>query len=129
VPRPRHQRPTDAELEILNVLWERGPSTVRDVHETISERKTTGYTSVLKLMQIMSSKGLVEREETHRTHVYSAAMPQEETQRALVSDLLDRAFNGSAARLVLQALESRRASAEDRALIRKMLAEYERGRK
>ena len=129
MPRPKQQRPTDAELEILNVLWERGPSTVRDVFEAISEKKTTGYTSVLKLMQIMAGKGLVEREEVHRTHVYHAALPQEETQRALVSDLLDRAFNGSAARLVLQALESKRASAEDRDLIRKMLADYERERK
>ena len=80
-------------------------------------------------MQSLATKGLVEREEVHRTHVYRAATPQEATQRALVSDLLDRAFNGSAARLVMQALESKRASAEDRALIRKMLAEYERERR
>jgi predicted transcriptional regulator len=123
--RPKLPRPTDAELEILNVLWRRGPSTVREVYEEISLRRATGYTSVLKLVQIMAGKGLVEREERYRAHIYRAAAAQEETQRALVRDLVERAFGGSAARLVLHALASERASAEDRALIRKMLKDHE----
>ena len=123
--RPRLPRPTDAELEILTVLWSRGPSTVREILEEIARTRTTGYTSVLKTLQIMAGKSLVERDEVHRVHIYRAALPQEETQRALVSDLLDRAFNGSAAGLVMHALASKRASAEDRALIRKMLKAYE----
>jgi BlaI family transcriptional regulator, penicillinase repressor len=127
VARPKLPRPTDAELEILNVLWGRGPSTVREIHEEITRVRATGYTSVLKALQIMAGKGLVERDEVHRVHVYRAALPQEETQRALVSDLLTRAFRGSAAKLVMRALESERASDEDRVLIRRMLADYERG--
>jgi predicted transcriptional regulator len=123
--RPKLPRPTDAELEILNVLWRRGPSTVREVHDEISKARTTGYTSVLKLMQIMGGKGLVEREERQRLHVYRATAAEEETQSALVRDLLERAFNGSATKLVMHALSSERASAEDRDLIRKMLKEYE----
>jgi predicted transcriptional regulator len=125
MPRPRLPRPTDAELEILNVLWRRGPSTVREIHEVISSTRATGYTSVLKLVQIMAGKGLVERDEVHRAHVYRATAAESETQRALVRDLVERAFGGSAARLVLHALGSERASDEDRALIRKMLADYE----
>jgi len=129
VARPRLPRPTDAELEILTVLWRRGPSTVREVYEEISAARATGYTSVLKLVQIMAGKGLVEREERHRAHIYHATAPQEDTQRALVRDLVERAFGGSATRLVMHALASERASAEDRALIRKMLKEYEGGAK
>jgi BlaI family transcriptional regulator, penicillinase repressor len=127
--RPKHPRPTDAELEILNVLWRRGPSTVREVHDEISKARATGYTSVLKVMQIMAGKGLVEREERQRLHVYRAAAAEEETQGALVRDLLERAFNGSAAKLVMHALSSERASAEDRALIRKLLKDYEEKQK
>lgn len=123
--RPRLPRPTDAELELLNVLWARGPSTVREIHEEISTKRATGYTTVLKMLQIMAGKGLVDRDEVYRVHVYKAAIPQEETQRALVTDLLDRVFNGSAAKLVLHALESKKASAEDRALIQKMLTQYD----
>ena len=129
MPRPRLPRPTDAELEILNVLWRRGPSTVREIYEEISAARATGYTSVLKLVQIMAGKELVEREEVHRAHIYRATAPQEDTQRALIRDLVERAFGGSAARLVMHALASERASAEDRALIRKMLKEYEGGAK
>lgn len=127
MPRPKLPRPTDAELEILNVLWHRGPSTVREIHADISVSRTTGYTSVLKLVQIMAGKALVEREEVHRAHVYRAAAAREETQRALVRDLMDRAFGGSAATLVQQALEGDPASAEERVLIRKMLRDYEEG--
>jgi BlaI family penicillinase repressor len=129
MPRPKLPRPTDAELEILNVLWRRGPSTVREVYDEIVVTRETGYTSVLKLIQIMAAKGLVEREEIGRSHVYRPASPQEDTQSALVRDLAERAFGGSAARLVLHALTSERASDEDRALIRKLLKDYEEGRK
>lgn len=122
-------RPTDAELEILNVLWERGPSTVREVHEVLLESKDIGYTTVLKLMQIMSEKGLVSRDETDRRHVYEAERAQDETQRQLLSDLLDRAFKGSATQLVMQALSSKKASREELAEIRRMLDELERGKK
>lgn len=122
-------RPTDGELQILNVLWQRGPSTVREVHEALLENKDIGYTTILKLMQIMSEKGLVSRDETDRRHVYEAERAQDETQRQLLSDLLDRAFNGSATKLVMQALSSKKASKEELAEIRSMLDELERGKK
>ena len=105
-------RPTDAELAILRVLWERGPSTVRQVHESLASRDT-GYTTTLKLMQIMADKGLVTRDETSRTHVYTARASQESTQRQLVSDLVQRAFGGSAAELVLRALASHKTSDDE----------------
>jgi len=120
-------RPTSAELEILGVLWHRGPSTVRDVYNVLGRTRPIGYTTVLKLMQIMAEKGLVLRNEDQRAHVYEARAPQDQTQKQLVRDLLDRAFNGSALNLVMQALSSRRASAEELAQIRKLLDEYERG--
>ncbi len=120
-------RPTEAELEILGILWKQGPSTVRAVHEEISRSPAVGYTTVLKLLQIMTEKGLVRRDETDRAHVYAASAPAERTQRRLVADLLDRAFAGSAARLVQQALSSRRASPEEIARIRELLDDLERG--
>lgn len=120
-------RPTDAELEILKVLWRRGPSTVREVFEQLSEFKTAGYTTVLKMLQIMSEKGLVRRDEAQRAHVYAAALAEDETQRQLVGDLLRRAFDGSAKRLVLQALSTEKASADELTEIRLMLDELERG--
>ena len=120
-------RPTAAELEILGVLWQRGPSTVRDVHNVLSRTKRTGYTTVLKLMQIMAEKGLVRRNEDQRAHLYEARAPQEQTQRQLVGDLIDRAFGGSASSLVMQALSARKASREELAQIRELLDEYERG--
>ncbi len=123
----RGPRPTDAELEILKVLWRRGPSTVREVFETFGETKQTGYTTVLKLMQIMAEKGLVRRDESERAHRYEAAAPEEETQRRLVGDLLQKAFDGSAKKLVLQALSSDAASAGELAEIRRMLDELEEG--
>lgn len=122
-------RPTDAELEILNVLWKRGPSTVREVHDTLLESKEIGYTTILKLMQIMAEKGLVKRDESDRRHVYEAERAQDETQRQLLHDLLDRAFNGSATKMVMQALSSKRASKEELAEIRRMLDELEKGKK
>lgn len=123
------QRPTDGELEILNVLWERGPSTVREVHDVLHEKKEMGYTTVLKLMQIMAEKGLVERDETERAHRYCARLAKEQTQQQLVGDLLDRAFKGSAAQLVMHALESRKTSTEELKNIRKLLDEFERGKR
>ena len=117
--------PTDAELEILGVLWARGPSTVREVQEELSGRREVGYTTVLKLLQIMHEKGLVRRDESARTHVYEASVAQERTQNALVGDLLDRAFGGSASALVLGALAAKPASREELAEIRRLLDELE----
>jgi predicted transcriptional regulator len=117
--KPGRRKPTDAELGILHVLWTRGPSTVRQVAEALG--REAGYTTVLKLLQIMTEKQLVVRDETARTHVYQAAYTQDQTQRQLVSDLLDRAFGGSAAKLVLQALAANKTSAEELAEIRKLL--------
>lgn len=115
-------RPTDAELGILQVLWERGPSTVREVHEVLNrDAEGTGYTTVLKLLQIMTEKGLVERDEAQRAHVYRARATQQKTQRQLVTDLLDRAFGGSPAQLAMQALSTKKASAEELAELRKLL--------
>jgi predicted transcriptional regulator len=117
-------RPTDAELAILRVLWERGPSTVRQVHEALAETRDTGYTTTLKLMQIMSDKGLVKRNESTRTHVYSASAGEEQTQRVLVKDLMDRAFGGSAATLVLRALRADDTSDAELREIRKLIDDY-----
>ena len=114
-------RPTDAEIEILKVLWRRGASTVREVFDALGEVKTTGYTTVLKTMQIMSEKGLVTRDETERAHRYEAAFAEELTQRQMVGDLLRRVFDGSAKKLVLQALDAGKASPEELAEIRKLL--------
>src|SRR6478672_5244799 len=117
----RVPRPTDAELAILRVLWERGPSTVRHVHEVLGRERPAAYTTALKLLQIMTEKGLVERDERDRTHVYRARLTEEQTQRQLVRDLVDRAFGGSATKLVLQALSSRRATPEELGEIRKLI--------
>ena len=122
---PRAQpRPTDAELAILRVLWERGASTVRQVHEALAGTRETGYTTTLKLMQIMAEKGLVERNETARTHVYSPVAGQEQTERQLVQDLVDRAFGGSAAQLVLRALGAEGTTDAELTEIRKLIDEY-----
>ncbi len=116
---PTHRKPTDAELGILRVLWSRGPSTVRQVAEALGREE--GYTTVLKLLQIMTEKRLVVRDEAARTHVYQASYTEDQTQQQLVSDLLDRAFGGSAAKLVLQALAANKTSPEELAEIRKLL--------
>lgn len=117
-------RPTDAELAILGVLWNRGPSTVRQVHEALAQARDTGYTTTLKLMQIMVEKGLVTRDESARTHVYAAAASEAETQQRLVSDLADRAFGGSAAQLVMRALATHEPSAAELGEIRRLIARY-----
>ena len=114
------RKPTDAELAILRVLWARGPSTVRQVAEQMG--REAGYTTVLKLLQIMTEKRLVARDESARTHIYEAAYTQDQTERQLVTDLLDRVFDGSAAKLVLQALASNRASPEELDEIKKLIA-------
>jgi predicted transcriptional regulator len=129
MPKVNLPRPTDAELEILGVLWARGPSTVREVHEELNRTRLTGYTTVLKFMQIMADKGLVRRNSGQRAHVYQAVLPREATQTQLVRDLVERAFGGSAARLALRALESKRATREELAQIRRLLDNYERGAK
>ncbi|MEX2262697.1 MAG: BlaI/MecI/CopY family transcriptional regulator [Bryobacteraceae bacterium] len=122
-------RPTDAELEILTVLWSIGPATVRDVYNVIRERRPAQYSTVLKFMQIMAEKGLVRRDETARAHIYKAARPREWTQQQLAGDLLARAFSGSAKALLMGALSARKATKEELAEMRKLLDEYRKGEK
>jgi predicted transcriptional regulator len=119
-------RPTEAELAILRVLWSEGPGTLKEVHEAASSVKPTGYTTVLKLLQIMLEKGLVVRDESSRPHVYRAAQTEARTQRQLVGDLLERAFGGSALKLVMQALSSRRTPPEELSQIRELIERMER---
>jgi predicted transcriptional regulator len=122
-------RPTDAELEVLTVLWSTGPATVREVHSVISRRRPAQYSTVLKFMQIMAEKGLVDRDEKERAHIYKAARPREWTQRQLAGDLLERGFAGSAKALLVGALSARRATKEELAQMRKLLNEYRKGEK
>jgi predicted transcriptional regulator len=123
--RREQKRPTDAELEILGVLWELGPSTVRQVHEAIAATREVGYSTVLKFMQIMMDKGLLERDEDVRPQVYRPANTQRHTQKQMLGDLMERAFGGSPGPLVLQALSSRRPTAEERDRIRDLLDKME----
>ena len=124
---PETPRPTDGELAILRVLWGRGPSTVREVHEALSASQDSGYTTILKQLQIMMDKGLVLRDDTQRAHVYASRLGEQRTQRQLLVDLVDRAFGGSSVKLVLQALSGRRATAKERRDIRALLDELEQG--
>jgi BlaI family penicillinase repressor len=119
------QLPTEAELEILNILWARGPSTVRDVHEASS--KPTGYTTVLKQMQVMAEKGLLGRSEKFRSHVYAPRIAKGQTQQRLARSLVQRAFDGSAKNLVLGALSAQKVSPAELKEIRQMLDEFEKG--
>ena len=114
-------RPTESELELLRILWEKQPATVRDIYEALNEEKPSGYTTVLKLLQIMTAKGLVERDEASRAHVYRAAMSQEAMQNKLLKDLSVRLFSGSAAQLALHALAMEPASGEELDEIRALL--------
>ena len=123
--RRKNSRPTDRELTILRILWDNGPSTVRDVNEAMNEDENTGYTTTLKLMQIMAEKGLVLRDESQFKHVYRPALTEEKAQKQLVGDLLDRAFSGSAEKLVMRALSAKKVSAKELLSIRKMLDEFE----
>jgi BlaI family transcriptional regulator, penicillinase repressor len=120
------RKPTSSELEILHVLWERGPSTVREVHQTLNEKRPIGYTSVLKLMQIMTAKGTVRRNEQQRAHVYEAVQPAEKTKRELALDVMQRVFDGSASELMMHALAGRKASKEEIDEMRRLLNEHER---
>lgn len=123
------QKPTTSELEILRVLWDRGPSTVRDVHLALSQKKAMGYTTVLKLLQIMTAKGSVRRNETQRAHVYEAGRPAEQTKQQIAGDVLQRVFEGSASQLMMHALAGRKASPEEIGELRRLLDEYERSRR
>ena len=132
MPRTRRPtQPTEAELAILEVLWNAGPSTVREVHDTLrrTRRSTTGYTTVLKLMQIMARKGLVGRDESSRSHVYTATHSREITRMSLVGTLIEKAFSGSTSQLVLSALSSKRTSPKELAAIREFLDRAERADK
>ena len=121
-------RPTDAELEILTVLWSIGPATVRDVYDVIRRRRRSAqYSTILKFMQIMADKGLVLRDETQRAHIYRAAKPREWTQRQLAKDLLERAFGGSAKALLVGALSAQKATQEELAEMRRLLDEHRKG--
>jgi BlaI family transcriptional regulator, penicillinase repressor len=120
------RKPTSSELEILHVLWERGPSTVREVHQALNEKRPMGYTSVLKLMQIMTAKGTVRRNEQQRAHVYEAVQPEEKTKRDFAMDMLQRVFDGSASELMMHALAGRKASKEEIDEMRRLLNEHER---
>lgn len=120
-------KPTEAELEILHVLWEHGASTVRDVHEVLHRRDGTGYTTALKQLQIMHDKGLVLRDESQRAHVYRAAVSKERTQKRFLADMVKRVFEGSPSRLVLQALGDHKASREELQEIRELLNDLDRG--
>ena len=123
------QKPTASELEILRVLWTRGPSTVREVHDSLQEKRAMGYTSVLKFLQIMTAKGTVRRNETQRAHGYEACLPAEQTKRQLAGDMLQRVFEGSASQLMMHALAGRRASREEIDELRRLLDEYEGNRR
>jgi BlaI family transcriptional regulator, penicillinase repressor len=118
-------RPTDGELAILQVLWQQGPSTVRQIHETLNATRPTGYTTVLKLMQIMTDKGLLLRDESQRSHIYRPQAPAEKTQRQLVRDLLERAFAGAANQLVIHALSVKHVPRDELAQIRALLDKME----
>jgi len=117
----RFRKPTDAELTILRVLWDRGPSTVREVHDALARGRSVGYTTTLKTLQVMHDKGLTVRENHRGLHLHRARHAEQETLGHLVTDLMDRAFGGSAAKLVIQALSTRRASAADLREIRRLL--------
>ncbi len=122
-------RPTEGELAILRVLWDGGPATVREILHTLNQTKPTGYTTALKLLQIMTEKGLVERDESVRPQIYRPSCPQEQTQRQLVGDLVRRAFGGSVRALVLQALAEKKSSPEELDAMEELLDRFEGGKK
>lgn len=122
---PRLPNPTPAELEILRVLWRTGPATVRQVQELLPAERAAGYTTVLKVLQIMTEKGLVRREESSKAHVYEAVPSEDQAQRQMIGDLVDRVFGGAAQRLILHALEEHRASPAELAEIRRLLDRLE----
>ena len=123
----KQSKPTEAELAILNVLWERGPSTVREVQQDLKNTRGTGYTTILKLMQIMLEKGLLKRDDSSHAHIYRPVSTRGRTQKQLLSHLMDQVFDGSAQQLVMQALSSRRSTPEELAEIKKLISELEKG--
>ncbi len=126
----KQNKPSASELEILAVLWEKDAATVKEVHEVINDRKPTGYTTVLKTMQIMREKNLVERDDTNKAHVFRAVEAQSETQKSMVADLIEKVFRGSALKLVQHVLEAKPASADELKKIRNMIKKAEkRGKK
>ncbi|MDR3679248.1 MAG: BlaI/MecI/CopY family transcriptional regulator [Flavipsychrobacter sp.] len=118
-------KPTDSEVEILSILWEHGPASVRDVHDILSRKKDAGYTTTLKLMQIMLQKGLLERDETNRSHVYKAAVNKEQTQKQILKRIIDQVYNGSAAQLVMQALGKHETTSDELEQIKAYLEKIE----
>lgn len=122
-------KPTDAELDILNILWNDGPGTVRQVHELLAQTKPSQYTTTLKLMQIMAEKGLLERDETDRSHVYHTCLPRERVQRQMAGLLMDRVFGGSTRSLLQGALSAKKTSKKELAELRQILEDYEKGQK
>src|SRR5690348_3058487 len=129
MPRKVSSQPTEVELAILRVLWERGPSSVREVHHALSPTRDTGYSTTLKMMQVMFEKGLLKRDESRRPQVYQPAVPQEQTQASMVDDLIQKVFGGSARKLVMRAVQSEKVTAEELAEIRKLLRRLEGDRK
>ena|SRR5688572_16291827 len=127
-PRKTHSRPTDAEIEILSILWQTGPATVRSVHEKISETKQSRYTTTLKLMQIMVAKGQLHRDESERSHVYVPAVAREDARQQMATDLMERAFAGSLRSLVMGALGGRRATKKELSDLRALIEEHEGGK-
>ena len=125
MPRKRSSNPTEVELQILGVLWARGPSTVREVHNTLEDDRDTGYSTTLKMMQIMTEKGLLLKDDSQRPQVYRPAMSQEQAQMQFVDDLIQRVFGGAAEKLILRAINSRHVSSEDLVEIRKLLRKLE----
>lgn len=122
----KHIKPTESELDILSILWERGPSTVREVHDILALHKEAGYTTTLKLMQIMYEKGLLGRDASSKTHIYTAQVSQEKTQQQLLDKMIDTVFNGSASQLVMQALGHHKSSREELEKIKEYLETIER---
>lgn len=125
----KHIKPTESELEILGILWERGASTVREVHEILEQSKEAGYTTTLKLMQIMHEKGILSRDASAKTHIYKASISRENTQQQLLNKMIDTVYNGSATQLVMQALGHHRSSQEELDQIRQYLNEMEKKQK
>lgn len=121
---PKQRKPTDTELGILSVLWDLGPSTVRQVHEVFSQDRDLNYTTILKMLQTMLEKGLVVRDESGKSHIYAAALKREQTQKSLLSDLMERAFGGSARELVMLALQTKKLKPEEKADIEALLARH-----
>lgn len=123
--RQQFPQPTDGELEVLRILWTNGPSTVKQVHEVVNKDRPTVYTTTLKVMQVMREKGLLVRNDSKYRHIYRPALPEEKTQRQLVTDFLERTFSGSTEKLMMHLLSAKKISAKERAKIRRMLDEIE----